>query len=231
MRLGASIFPLVLLPAVSAWADIHLCDNVWTNRECSVGQEARLAEKPYREPDQTQQLADRKKFMLNELDLRRLRVTREQKINFEIESARAACLVPQTSLADCQKAITEANEQLDKRVASAAIQHPQPPQQQDSSSQTTVVTVIDNTYLDRGRGYRHHDHDYHHHDANTNAGVGISAGINSPNSSIGITAGVGSGAPRPHRSDRQTEVITDTPAKRVSKPAQKSMSGEAKALR
>ncbi|MBN8550611.1 MAG: hypothetical protein J0M12_14945 [Deltaproteobacteria bacterium] len=161
MNLRSTALSVWLFLASTAHADIHLCGNVWTNRDCAAEEEARLEEKPYQAPNETQRLADRKKFMLNELDLRRLRVAREYKLNVEIESAREACTSAKTSLADCQKAVTEANEQLDKRVTVASLKNVETVKKEQSQT-TTVVQVIDNTYLEKNRRRRHFDYDHEH---------------------------------------------------------------------
>ncbi|MBN8551198.1 MAG: hypothetical protein J0M12_17935, partial [Deltaproteobacteria bacterium] len=81
--------------------------------------------------------------------------------NVEIGSAREVCTSVKTSLADCQKAVTEANEQLDKRVTVASLKQGESVKKEQSQT-TTVVQVIDNTYLEKNRRRRHFDYDHEH---------------------------------------------------------------------
>lgn len=238
MRITLAIAAVLLLSAARVQADLQLCGDVWTNRDCADAQQTTLTEKPYQPPDEGQRLAERKKFMLTELDLRRLRVTREQGINFEIESARAICGSLESTLAHCQKAVNDANEQLDKRIASASIARPEPVKQKESVNNQTVVTIIDDDSDDGYYNDRRHRKLYrgdHGRYDSTSAGIGITAQTSSSSGSIGVTAGIGSAAPgvRPGGGGRPDRGAVSQPAQPVqpARPAQRSLSAGAQALR
>jgi hypothetical protein len=142
--------------APSARAELHDCNGVWTNRPCDAGQsESTLKEKAYREQSEAERTADRKRFIFNELDLRRLKAIREQNISLAIETVRDACMSAGTSLADCQKEANDANAELDKRIAAVVPKEQPKAKEKEEAPTQTVVTVIDNTYIDRGRRFSH----------------------------------------------------------------------------
>ncbi len=147
VRVSPFLLCLGLFAAVSTGqAEIQRCGDMWTNRGCSTeGASDSIAERPTAQRSEGERAMSKKRFIFNDLDLRRLKAAREHSLSINIMSAQEACLSEATSLEDCQLAVDAADEKLDRRIAAvvesekaaAKLKEAERPNQ-------TVVTVVEN---------------------------------------------------------------------------------------
>ena len=170
-RAAAFLSVLLVSIASSARADIQRCGDIWTNRGCSVDASAdssadTISERPANQLTESERAMSKKRFVFNDLDLRRLKAAREYSFTFNVLSAQEACLSEHTSLEDCQRAVSQADEQLDKRIALALETRKiaEQTKQSDRPAQTTVTVVENNqrdVYVVRPRRFRDDDRGAH----------------------------------------------------------------------
>lgn len=164
MRTALIVAVLALSVARASEADIQRCGEIWTNRGCESNGGQRLSERPRSERTEAERIMSKKRFIFNDLDIRRLKANREYDFNFNVVSAQEICLSDTATLEDCQKAVNAADEQLDKRIATALESQKLAHQKTvDERPTQTVVTVVENNqkdiYIVKPHRHRPYDRD------------------------------------------------------------------------
>lgn len=182
-------------------ADIQRCGDIWTNRGCESNGGERLSERPRSERTEAERLMSKKRFIFNDLDIRRLKANREYDFSFNVVSAQEICLSETSTLEDCQRAVNAADEQLDKRIATALESQKLAHQKTvDERPTQTVVTVVENNqkdiYIVKPHRHRRYDRDTYIE----RGSFGIRGGVEGDNSRI--QAGIESRFPHGHGENR-----------------------------
>lgn len=162
-KLPLTLIVAVIIPSSSLYADIQNCSGVWTNSDCASVAKERIEEKAYQPQSEEERVAGRKRFLFNDLDLRRLAANREHNLSFDVSVARDVCLAADSSLEDCQRVVAEAHTQLGQQIAAARVGSTVE-RKQDEPAPGKNVVVVQNTQQDiyvvkpRRHGYRDGDH-------------------------------------------------------------------------
>ncbi|NDC37044.1 MAG: hypothetical protein EBZ48_03210 [Proteobacteria bacterium] len=109
----------VLVFAAVTNAEIRKCNGVWTNKPCDSKEERKLPEK-HRTPRPTSEIdLDRKKLLIQDLEIRALSTKEEYGVEVGILTERLLCLSLESSLAQCDSAVNEKRKEIEERVLAA----------------------------------------------------------------------------------------------------------------
>lgn len=103
-----------------ALAEIQKCRGVWTNRPCDEEEQRRLPEtrRPPRSKEEID--LDRKKLLIQDLEIRILTARSQYNIEVGIESERILCLDQESSVGQCDEAVNKKRKEIEDRSLSAA---------------------------------------------------------------------------------------------------------------
>jgi hypothetical protein len=108
----AILFCLTICAVSTGAAELVECNGTWTNKPCDKATGAPLEEKPVRELTQAEKEMNSKKLWLHDLEMQVIQVRRETGINIKFSTTQDVCLRTESSLSDCQRAISETQSAL-----------------------------------------------------------------------------------------------------------------------
>ena len=99
----------------SAHADFVQCNGVWTNQPCEGSVGATISQTP---PPAASEDPSRgaKRSLLHELTMKNIKAREEFEIRYDLKTLEDFCLRKETTVEECQKRISQADSELDKKI-------------------------------------------------------------------------------------------------------------------